>query len=229
MIISAATPKGGTGKTTSMALLASALLHGGKTICIIDNDPNRLMTEWVKGFPDAYADRIFTHYVGRSGQPEDVSDTALELEPKYDMVLIDLEGISDAYMREGIRASAFTLIPLQASAADEAAVPDVVRIIASSNRDSLNPTRYAFVINRVPGAIVTNELVAMRRRIVDGGKPLLTSNIPDKEAFRKMFRLDLPLFDPGMDRVSGIETAREAAIRLTNDISAELTEEIENA
>ena len=46
MIISAAIPKGGTGKSTMLRTLASVALHRGYSVTLIDGDRRQNMNRW---------------------------------------------------------------------------------------------------------------------------------------------------------------------------------------
>ena len=229
MIITAATPKGGTGKTTTMGLLASALLHAGNRVCLIDSDPNHLISDWVAGFPPEYSDRIEAVKVSKYDPPEALGTLAREKAESYEHVLIDLEGIGDARMNYAMINSDFVLVPMQPSAADEAAAAKVVSSIMEQNRVLRVPIRFAFLLNRVSGALVTRELTEIRARLEEGGVPLLVNALTDREAFRRMFRLDLPLWDDGLNQLSGIDKARSNVAAVVSDLNQMLAKETENA
>ena len=53
MIISAAIPKGGTGKSTMLRTLASVALHRGYSVTLIDGDRRQNMNRWFQMLGDA--------------------------------------------------------------------------------------------------------------------------------------------------------------------------------
>ena len=48
-VISLCSPKGGAGKTTTAALVATVLADQGESVTIIDADPNKAVMRWATG------------------------------------------------------------------------------------------------------------------------------------------------------------------------------------
>ena len=59
--------------------------------------------------------------------------------------------------------------------------------------------------------------------------PLLVNALTDREAFRRMFRLDLPLWDDGLNQLSGIDKARANVAAVISDLNQMLAKEVEDA
>ncbi|MGN6770065.1 MAG: nucleotide-binding protein, partial [Rhizobiaceae bacterium] len=53
MIISAAIPKGGTGKSTMLRAIASVALHRGYSVTLIDGDRRQNMSRWLEMLGEA--------------------------------------------------------------------------------------------------------------------------------------------------------------------------------
>src|SRR3712207_1025364 len=82
-----ASPKGGTGKSTSAVLLATELAETGKKVTVIDADPNRPLSKWAKR-PGKQASLIVLDDV-----TEDTIIGAIEGAARTShFVIVDLEG-----------------------------------------------------------------------------------------------------------------------------------------
>ena len=137
MIISLANQKGGTGKSTSAAAIASALRASGKKVLCIDAAPQRNLSnilrvsttapgivELLQGTP---AENLIQHpgevdiIAGsvRLAGMSDISPQALErciapVEKKYQYIVIDTDCALNAFLLMGIFASNMVLIPMLA-------------------------------------------------------------------------------------------------------------------
>src|ERR1700759_1538425 len=86
-----ASPKGGSGKSTTAALLGSDLAERGATVTIIDADPNQPLIKWSKrpGLPKGLT-------VIESNSEEQLVDAIEDAAKKTAFVIIDLEGTASS-------------------------------------------------------------------------------------------------------------------------------------
>ena len=123
-IICVAQQKGGAGNTTRVCNLATAFLAEGKSVAIIDTDPQGSLSKWLDireesiGADDNLQFATATAY-GISRAIRSVGSNA-------DIVLIDTPPKADSDIRNVLRGSDLILIPVSASQADVWATHDVI-------------------------------------------------------------------------------------------------------
>jgi chromosome partitioning protein len=113
MIISIINEKGGVGKTTLTTNLAAAYQRMGKTVLLVDSDPQGSLRDW-----HAAAGENNTHppvvAMDRAVQFKDLAGLAAN----YDIVLIDGAPSVQELAVAAIKASHVVLIPVQPSPYD---------------------------------------------------------------------------------------------------------------
>ncbi|MEM7170875.1 MAG: ParA family partition ATPase [Pseudomonadota bacterium] len=151
-VISIAQQKGGTGKTTLTVHLATAALERGKSVALVDLDPQASLTEW-------YHTRMDQGEPIRGRQHDDGADETLilrqcsswrsaievdALKRDYDLVLLDNPPGAEASSKIAIRGADLLLIPVQLSPADLWAMQATLDLATREDTDVL------LVCNRVP-------------------------------------------------------------------------------
>ncbi|MDA0369763.1 MAG: ParA family protein [Proteobacteria bacterium] len=115
-----ASTKGGAGKTTMIVCLAVHWLLNGRTVALLDVDPNQTLSRWhSKGMALSGATLRTT-----SDEIEIVGEMT-ELVESHDIVLVDCPGFGNQSMVFAIGGADLVLIP---SMADEASVFEALRV-----------------------------------------------------------------------------------------------------
>jgi len=147
LIVAVAQSKGGAGKTTVTAQLATAWANSGKWVGLIDFDPQGSLTAWFKKRKETLkADRL-----GRMAETIDMAKVrngqltaaVRELED-YDIVLIDTPPHDSKAVNAAIRASHCAVVPIQPSPMDLWALGPTLKIAIKAATPTL------LVLNRVP-------------------------------------------------------------------------------
>ncbi|MFK7761680.1 MAG: ParA family partition ATPase [Roseobacter sp.] len=123
-IITIAQQKGGSGKTTLAVNLATAFLAEGKSVGLLDTDPQGSLGKW-------FMKRIDTH--GEDPKLQFSTATAWgisyelrTLSEKVDIVIVDTPPKADSDLRPALRAADLILVPLSSSHVDIWATQDVL-------------------------------------------------------------------------------------------------------
>ncbi|PZV40144.1 ParA family protein, partial [Mesorhizobium kowhaii] len=111
MIISAAIPKGGTGKSTLLRTLASVALHRGYSVTLIDGDRRQNMNRWFQMLGDA-GNRPDRLQLVSAMSPQEILDAAATHNGERSVVLIDTEGTTNDNLMAGLFAADIVVVPV---------------------------------------------------------------------------------------------------------------------
>jgi chromosome partitioning protein len=137
MIITFAQQKGGAGKTTVLAHLAVAWSMEGRSVALVDLDPQKSLTRWA----EARGDERLTLIESRDYRAGADLRTAAR---SHDLVLVDCPGAASTLLDSALRESALVIAPCQPSALDVWAV-ETVCVAAERQRTPLR-----ILLNRIP-------------------------------------------------------------------------------
>lgn len=177
VIIAVLNQKGGVGKTTIATHLAGAFAREGRSVLMIDADPQGSALDWSQRRKEAAYPRLF----GVVGLPrETLHLEAPAIARNTDLVVIDGPPRVTALARSALLAADFVLIPVQPSPYDVWATMEIVTLIAEA-RVFRPELRAAFLINRrVAGTVIGREA---RAALIDERVPALVSEIHQRIVF----------------------------------------------
>jgi chromosome partitioning protein len=136
-VITFAQQKGGAGKTTVLAHLAAAWAEAGRTVALVDLDPQQSLTRWAKLRADP-AIALVESKDYRAGS--DVRSAKRQ----HDFVLVDCPGAALGLLESAIRESDLVVAPCQPSVMDVWALESVIAAATKLKR----PLR--ILLNRMP-------------------------------------------------------------------------------
>jgi chromosome partitioning protein len=178
-VIAVAQRKGGAGKSTIAANLATAFAEEGRRVALLDIDPQHSLQRWdaLRGTsPKARP----LHFEAPSGwRVPGVIDRLRD----QDVVLLDTAPHDDTDARVAVRSADLVLVPLQPSAADLWSMDATLDLARKEGR------QVALVLNRVPSAGKLREQVTAA--IQERGLPLLEPALGNRTAFAQAFMAGL--------------------------------------
>jgi chromosome partitioning protein len=176
LVITVAQQKGGSGKTMLAANLA-ACLAPGKTIAVLDIDPQHSLARWhaLRGHHDPQPTMVTL---------SDVSGWRLageldRLRRDHDLVVVDTPPVIDSDARRAIRAADLVVVPLQPSAPDLWAAEGTLKMAAEEKR------MVCVVLNRV--AATGKQRQEMEDELHSRGITVLSSALGNRAAFSQAF------------------------------------------
>lgn len=173
-VITIAQQKGGAGKTTVAAHVATALYQKGRRIAIIDIDPQGSMTHWhsirEKKLGEGFTGLTFVSVSGWR-----VASEINRLKKTHDYIIIDSPPHTETEARTAIRAADLVLIPVQPSPTDLWASKATVEL-AESERVEVR-----VILNRMPpnsnlGKVIAKELRHLAKSRI-GNRVLFASSL----------------------------------------------------
>ena len=139
-IITVAQQKGGSGKTTVTVNLATALLDQGKSVALLDTDPQGSLGKWFMKRVDTYGDN--PNLLFSTATAWGINYELRSLSSKVDFVIVDTPPKADSDLRPALRAADLVLVPLSASHVDIWATQDVIDLADRASK------RACIVLNR---------------------------------------------------------------------------------
>ena len=215
-VISFASPKGGVGKTTASAVLASELALRGKGVTLIDADPNQPLSAWSKMPDGPDLVRVVSLPTGDpDGTIIDAIDTAATQTP---FVVVDLEGTASMAVAYAISRSDLVLVPMQGSQLDAAQAARALRLVAQQERAFRRGISHAVLITRTSAAIQPRNLRHLLDELQRNGVTVIDTQLHEREAFKAMFAFGGTLHTLGPSQVSGLDAARQNASSFAGEV-----------
>lgn len=178
-IVTIAQQKGGAGKTTIAAHLAVAWAQSGKSVAVVDIDPQASLSAWwaMRGEMAIPAPADAKGKGGLSVHRITGWRTANEVEKlsrTHDVVVIDSPPHAETEAKIAVRAANLVLVPLQPSPMDFWATKATLDLAAGENTPAL------LVLNRVPPRARLTE--AMTGKLNDLGSKVAKAQIGNRVA-----------------------------------------------
>ncbi|MBX9455090.1 MAG: ParA family protein [Rhizobium sp.] len=213
-VISFANTKGGAGKTTALLLLATELIRRGKTVCVVDTDPQRWISRWFEG-ASAPGDKVMlATYVTAYTLQRTIEENA----PKFDYVLVDLPGSQSPLLATAIGLSDHILIPIQGSSMDAQGGAQVLEILAYLDQRANISIPHSVVLSRVNSMITTRSMLVVKGLLAQRSVHVLDTPLIERAPFRDMFDLKtyLHLMDPA--KASNLDKALANAAAFADEV-----------
>ncbi len=178
-VLTVAQQKGGAGKTTLAAHLAVAIAETGKSVAVVDIDPQASLSSWWQMREEAGLPAP-TNARGKGGlSVHEVTGwrTAAGVEKlarDHDVVVVDSPPHAETEAKIAVRVADLVLVPLQPSPMDFWATQATLDLAAAEK------TKALLVLNRVPPRAALTE--AMLSRIQDLGAKVAKARIGNRVA-----------------------------------------------
>lgn len=212
-VISAANPKGGAGKSTSVLALATCLSQQGASVVIIDADPNRPITDWRAG------NSKLPIQVRSDATEANIRDVINETASQAQFVFVDLEGTASRLTSRAIIRSDLTLIPLGGSALDAQQAARAVNLVRESEEDIGRKLDFILAFNRTNPPPFTRRIEReITAQMQKNNLPILRAHLHRREAFNAMFMERLSLQELNASKVNGVAAAIENAMHFTGEV-----------
>jgi chromosome partitioning protein len=215
-----ASSKGGSGKSTTAALLASALVEHGASVTVIDADPNHPLSSWAKSVGKH---PLLT--VKSDVKEETITDTIEEEAAKAAFVIVDLEGTASLTVGYAISRADLVIIPTQGSQLDATQTSKTVRLVTAQEKSLRMKIPTAILFTRTSSVIRPRTLTAIEAELRKAGIKVLDTQINERDAYKALFTFGRMLSGLHPPQVSNLPGAAANAKALMVEVVNLLKEE----
>jgi chromosome partitioning protein len=203
-VIAIAQRKGGAGKSTVAANLATALAEAGHRVGLLDIDPQRSLARWDQ--QRGVSKKAHTlHFEAPTGWR--LSATLERLKREQDFVLLDTAPHDDTDAKLAIRGADLVLVPLQPSAADLWSMEATLDLAKQEKRP------FRLLLNRAPASGKLRDDI--EGQIRGRNLPMLDAVLGNRTAYAQAFMAGLGVVEaaprgPAAAEVRNLAAALEA-------------------
>jgi len=218
-----ASSKGGSGKSTSAILLATALAEHGATVTVIDADINRPLSSWAK-----HAKKPDTLTVLSDVQETTIIDTIEAAAADSQFVVVDLEGTASLMVGLAISRADLVIIPTQGSQLDAAETAKTVKLVKIQEKSLRLKIPMGILFTRTSSAIRPRTLRAIEAEFRKAGIRVLNTQIHERDAYKAIFSFGRMLSGLDQDQVRNVPAAaanaKEFMVEVVNLFKEEAAE-----
>jgi len=215
-VVTVASPKGGSGKSTASVILATELAHAGAGAVILDCDPNRSISVWANRarLPPRIAVKAD---VGES----EIVRTIKQQDADGRIVIVDLEGVASRLVSRAISQADLVLIPMRATTLDATIGVRALALIQEEEEALGRSIRHAVVFT-MTRAIKSKQHTAIEKSLEGQGVDIIRPPLMERAAFSAIFEFGGDL--RSMPAQGKMEPAVENAARFAQAVYKRLTE-----
>lgn len=180
MIVLIGSQKGGCGKSTTAVNICADLARNGHDVVLVDADRQCTSANWAMD-RSANESLPVVHCIQKY---ENIRDTLLDLDQRYEHVIVDAAGRDSRELRTGMTAAHILLVPFRPSQPDLDTLPNLQEIITQAK--DLNPDLIVRgLITMAPTNPVVHETDEAREYLQDYPEiQLLSTIVRDRKVFR---------------------------------------------
>jgi len=176
-----ASPKGGSGKSTTAVLLGTEFAHAGVQTTFIDCDPNRSLSMWSQRA--ALPPRVS---VLSNITDADIVRTIKDNDRDGHIIIVDLEGIASRLVSRAISRADLVITPMRATSLDAAIGIRTLALIAEEEEVLARKIPHAVVFT-MTRAVRSKQHLALERSLKQQGVTVIDPPLMERSAFSALF------------------------------------------
>ena len=208
MIILIGSQKGGCGKSTTAVNISAELSKRGNDVVLVDADRQATGANWAQDRSNNNALPV-VHCVQRY---DNIRDTLIDLNERYQYVIVDAAGRDSRELRTGMTAAHILIVPFRPSQADLDTLPTMQQIITQAK--DINPNLKVYgLMTMTPTNPVIQEEAQAREYLNDFPEiQLLNVIICDRKVYRDAMSEGMGVVEMGNNK------AKEEMLCLVREI-----------
>jgi chromosome partitioning protein len=180
-VIVIASPKGGSGKSTTSVILGTELAHAGARVTILDCDPNHSVTLWASRAP--LPERMT---VESDVSEAEVIRTIKRRDADGALVIVDLEGVASRLASRAISQADLVLIPMRATTLDATIGARALQLVAEEE-EALGRSIPCAVVFTMTRAIKSKQHSGIQASLSEQGLDVIEPPLMERAAFSALF------------------------------------------
>lgn len=197
-VITIASPKGGSGKSTTSVILSTELAHAGAEVTMLDCDPNRSITLWASRSPLPARITVLSDV-----SESDIVKTIKQQDADGRIVVVDLEGVASRLVSRAISQADLVLTPMRATTLDATIGVRALALIAEEEEALGRSIRHAVVFT-MTRAIKSKQHTAIEASLIGQGVDVILPPLMERAAFSALFEFGGDLRSiPAQGRMEG--------------------------
>jgi chromosome partitioning protein len=210
MILLVGSQKGGSGKSTVVTNLAVSLAEAGRSVVVVDADPQGTSLRWGTDRERA----ILLPQIKCVQKAGDLRSALMELKQLYEFVLVDVSGRDSKELRSGMLAADHMIIPTRPSQPDLDTLFYVQELIKEARRSNPRLTAHALITNASTQYRIRDREISEAKDYIKDFKEIeaMSSVIYDRVAFRSAISLGKSVIE------LGVLKAKDDVIEVRNEV-----------
>lgn len=180
-VVVIASPKGGSGKSTSAVLLGTELAHAGAAVTMLDCDPNRSLSLWAERGTTPARIRVLSNV-----SEAEIVRTIRKHDADGGIVLVDLEGVASRLVSRAISQADLVLTPMRATTLDATIGARTLALVAEEEEALGRSIRHAVVFT-MTRSIQSKQHRAIEKSFREQGVDVVMPPLVERAAFSALF------------------------------------------
>ncbi|MCD6422851.1 MAG: AAA family ATPase [Elusimicrobia bacterium] len=183
LIIAIINGKGGVGKSTVSINLAGALDKKGKSVFLVDSDPQGTVSDWYGSRKKQPVEKLLHKNLFITDAPwnaEKLTAKLKQLSRNYDYVIIDCGPANDSIEKTVLTLSNYAIIPVTPSPYDIRSVKKTIDLIKEGEKlGAIKVKSYLLISRKIVGTVLGREA---REALTSFGIPVMKTEISQRIA-----------------------------------------------
>lgn len=180
-VVVVASPKGGSGKSTSTVLLGTELAHAGAQVTMLDCDPNHSLRLWAGRRPLPPRTTLLSDV-----SESDIVRTIQKHDADGGIVIVDLEGIASRLVSRAVSQADLVLTPMRATTLDATIGARTLALIAEEEEALGRSIRHAVVFT-MTRTIESKQHRAIEASLTGQGVDVVQPSLMERVAYSALF------------------------------------------